>query len=476
MEADGSRPTKQPGPPPSSGQLPVDPSGRATAFRPFSAPASLHMRAFHLAWLSLFACFFATFSIPPLLPVIRRDLGLSPADVGAAGVASFAGAILSRLAMGPACDLVGPRAASAALSLLTAPAILAAGLVTTPAGFVAVRFFVGFSIANFVANQFWMSSMFAGDVVGLANGVAAGWANVGSGLTQLVMPLIYTSLVEHLHVSSSSAWRVSFVVPAVFQIVTAIMVLAFGQDLPSGNYIRNLNNTESQKYRNGEGSKEGFFDVLMHGLRNYRGWILGLTYGYCFGVELTADNVLAQYFYDRFGVSLQAAGLIVATFGAANCVTRPAGGVASDMLGRRFGMRGRLWGLWAAQTAAGLLCVWLGRVGSLWGSIAVMCCFGVFVQAAAGLTFGVVPFVSKRSLGVISGMTGSGGTVGAVVTQLLLFSGSEMPRQTSISLMGLLMLVCTLPVALIYFPQWGGMFCGPSDDPDADEEEYSLLD
>ncbi|KAI6671302.1 hypothetical protein NL676_006187 [Syzygium grande] len=467
MEADGRRPTKQPGPS-SSGQLPTDPSGRATAFRPFSAPASPHMRAFHLAWLSLFSCFFATFSIPPLLPVIRRDLHLSPADVGAAGVASFAGAILSRLAMGPACDLVGPRAASAALSLLTAPAILAAGLVTTPGGFVAVRFFVGFSIANFVANQFWMSSMFAGDVVGLANGVAAGWANVGSGLTQLAMPLIYTSLMKHLHVSSSSAWRVSFIVPATFQIVTAIMVLAFGQDLPSGRYKRNNRNSKS--------SKEGLFDVLVHGLRNYRGWILALTYGYCFGVELTADNILAQYFYDRFGVRLEVAGLIAASFGAANCVTRPAGGVASDVLGRRFGMRGRLWGLWAVQTAAGLACMWLGRVGSLWGSVAVMCCFGVFVQAASGLTFGVVPFVSKRSLGVISGMAGSGGTVGAVVTQLLLFSGSEMPTQTSISLMGLLMLVCTLPVTLIYFPRWGGMFCGPSDDPDADEEDYYLLD
>ncbi|XP_030530942.1 high affinity nitrate transporter 2.7 [Rhodamnia argentea] len=477
MEAHGHRPMKRPEPS-HSGQLPVDPSGRATAFRPFSAPTSPHMRAFHLAWLSLFSCFFATFSIPPLLPVIRHDLRLTPSDVGAAGVASFAGAILSRLAMGPACDLVGPRVASAVLSLLTAPAVLAAALVTTPAGFIAVRFFVGFSLANFVANQFWMSSMFAAEVVGLANGVAAGWANVGSGLTQLVMPLIYASLMKDLRLSSSLAWRLSFIVPAIFQIATAIMVLAFGQDLPNGNYKRNNDYRKKKNQNNGniKSSEEGLFDVLMHGLRNYRGWILGLTYGYCFGVELTTDNILAQYFYDRFGVRLEVAGLIAACFGAANCVTRPAGGVASDILGRRFGMRGRLWGLWGVQTAAGLLCVWLGRVGSLWGSIAVMCCFGALVQAAAGLTFGVVPFVSKRSLGVISGMTGSGGTVGAVVTQLLLFSGSGMSRQTSISLMGLLMLVCTLPVALIYFPRWGGMFCGPSDDLDADEDDYWLLD
>ena len=83
------------------------------------------MRAFHLAWLSLFSCYFSTFSIPPLTPVIRRDLKLTEADVSRASVASFVGSIFSRLAMGPACDLVGPRVASATLSLLTAPALLA---------------------------------------------------------------------------------------------------------------------------------------------------------------------------------------------------------------------------------------------------------------------------------------------------------------------------------------------------------------
>ncbi|KAF5207428.1 High-affinity nitrate transporter 2.2 [Thalictrum thalictroides] len=106
-------------------------------------------------------------------------------------------------------------------------------------------------------------------------------------------------------------------------------------------------------------------------------------------------------------------------------------------------------------------------------------------QAASGLTFGVVPFVSLeevsqkygcRSLGVISGMTGSGGTVGAVLTQLLLFSGSRFSTQTGISLMGIMMLVCTLPVTLIYFPQWGGMFCGPKTHPTITGQDYIMLE
>ncbi|KAL2552485.1 High affinity nitrate transporter 2.7 [Forsythia ovata] len=451
--------------------IPVDLNHKATEFNPFSI-SSPHMQAFHLAWLSLFSCFFSTFSIPPLIPIIREDLHLSHSDVGKAAVASFVGSIFSRLVMGPTCDLVGPRIASATLSLITAPIVLSTSFISSPSSFILIRFLIGFSLANFVANQFWMSSMFSGRVVGIANGFAAGWANVGSGFAQLFMPLIYSFFIK-TNLSSSTAWRIAFIFPAIFQAVTAIMVIAFGQDLPDGNFKRAKKNTTY---------KDNAFGVLFNGLKNYRGWILGLTYGFCFGVELTTDNIIAQYFYDRFSLDIETAGIIAASFGFANIVSRPAGGMVSDEMGRRYGMRGRLWSLWVVQTVAGLLCYWLGRVNSLWGSILVMCCFSLFVQAASGLTFGVVPFVSKRSLGVISGMTGSGGTVGAVVTQVLLFSGSDnkISTEKGISIMGLMMLFCTLLLTLIYLPKsGGGMFCGSSKESDDDDpinvQDYHLL-
>lgn len=228
--------------------------------------------------------------------------------------------------------------------------------------------------------------MFSGPVVGLANGVAAGWANVGSGVAQLVMPIIYSVLMASpLNLPSSTAWRVAFIFPAAFQVVTAILVLAFGQDQPN-----------KPVYSKPQKSKENLFVILFHGVRNYRAWVLALLYGFCFGAELTTDNIIAEYFYDRFGVNIEVAGMIAASFGMTNLFSRPTGGLVSDELARRFGMRGRLWGLWAVQTLAGLLCVLLGRVNSLWASIVVMCGFSVSIQAAGGLMFGVVPFVSKR--------------------------------------------------------------------------------
>lgn len=366
--------------------LPVDSEHKATEFRLFSI-AKPHMRAFHLSWVSFFSCFVSSFAAPPLIPIIRDNLNLTATDIGNAGIASVSGAVFARVVMGTACDLFGPRLASTALILITAPAVYFTSIANDAVSFLLVRFFTGFSLATFVSTQFWMSSMFSPPVVGAANGVAAGWGNLGGGATQLVMPLVF-SLIRDIGAAKFTAWRVAFFVPALFQMLSAFAILIFGQDTPDGNFQR--------LEKSGDKPKDKFSSVFHHGVTNYRGWILALTYGYCFGVELAVDNIIAEYFYDRFNLKLHTAGIIAATFGLANVVSRPAGGILSDAMARRFGMRGRLWGLWVVQTLGGVLCVVLGQVGSLSASIAVMIIFSFFVQAACGLTFGVVPFVSRR--------------------------------------------------------------------------------
>ena len=58
--------------------------------------------------------------------------------------------------------------------------------------------------------------------------------------------------------------------------------------------------------------------------------------------------------------------------------------------------------------------------------VALLFCFSVCVQAAEGLSFGIVPYISRPALGVVSGMVGAGGNSGAVAMLNLFFKG---PRE-----------------------------------------------
>ncbi|KAF0905984.1 hypothetical protein E2562_009005 [Oryza meyeriana var. granulata] len=63
-------------------------------------------------------------------------------------------------------------------------------------------------------------------------------------------------------------------------------------------------------------------------------------------------------------------------------------------------MRGRRWALWAVQSAGAELCVLVGRMGapkapSLAATMDVMVACAAFVQAASGLTFGVIRCLQK---------------------------------------------------------------------------------
>jgi NNP family nitrate/nitrite transporter-like MFS transporter len=99
-----------------------------------------------------------------------------------------------------------------------------------------------------------------------------------------------------------------------------------------------------------------------------------------------------------------------------------------------------------------------------------------FAGSLEFLRLGSLLLAVFRSLGVVSGMTASGGAVGAIITNRLFFSGSRYTVEEAISLTGAASLVCTLPLALVHFPRHGGMLCGPTatggdEDGDTDTDD-----
>ena len=304
------------------------------------------------------------------------------------------------------------------------------------------------------------------------------------------------------------------------------------------------------------------------GASNINAWILTVTYGFCFGVELTMTNVAAFYFYEYHGMSPLLSSVFASIFGLVNLCARSLGGMWSDAASAKYGMRGRIWSLWFWQSVEGALCIVMAlitlgydapedgkplingwaQVGATWvnedgvwknkdgpwtefiaptveGKVAaafdgkdyqippcgvvqlkltnamkdalrladeespwlsegtviltqapdqgggncisnsgtvglvvlVMFLFSVAVQMAEGLTYGVVPYVSRPALGVVSGMVGAGGNLGAVVATSIFFKGSSMRTDTGILYLGITILALTLSCFAIYFPDAGGM-------------------
>lgn len=171
------------------------------------------------------------------------------------------------------------------------------------------------------------------------------------------------------------------------------------------------------------------------------------------------------------------AGGLGSLFGLMNLFTRGSGGAISDLVAVRFGMRGRLWVLFTLQMLGGAFCLALGYANySLSATVAIIIVFSIFVQQACGAMFGVVPFVSRRSYGVVSGCVGAGGNVGAVVTQVIFFAGSiyspVMSTQDGLIWMGVMVMAVTCTLVTLHFPMWGSMFF-PAN-PDVSEEDYYL--
>ena len=415
---------------------------QATRIKLFSL-GTPQMRAFHLTWFAFFLCFFGWFGIAPLMAIVRDDLGLTKTQIGNTIIASVAITILFRLIVGRLCDRFGPRLTYTWLLIFGSFPVMGIGLSQNYETFLLFRLAIGTIGASFVITQYHTSIMFASNVVGTANATTAGWGNLGGGVTQLVMPLIFAFMIS-LGANQFLGWRLAMVVPGVILFLTGIAYYYLTQDAPNGNFKELREKGELPPVTDKE---EGSFFLAA---KDVRVWALFVIYAACFGVELTINNVAALYFFDRFELSLATAGLIASLFGLMNIFARTLGGMFSDRFAKSYGLSGRVKLLLCVLLLESVALIVFSQMSVLILAVSSMVIFSLFVQMAEGATFGVVPFINKKALGSVAGIVGAGGNAGAVAAGFL-FRSEGLTTQEALMYLGIFVMIASSFAFLVRF-------------------------
>lgn len=399
------------------------------------------MRAFHMAWVAFFLCFFAWFAITPLMTVVREELALTKEQVGNIIIASVAITILARLLIGWLCDRFGPRLTYTWLLAIGSLPVMTIGLAQSYESFLLFRLAIGAIGASFVVTQYHTSLMFAPNCVGTANATVAGVGNSGGGATQIAMPLIFTLLLS-LGVGEYWGWRGAMVIPGVLMLLAAVGYYKLTQDAPEGNFavLRRAGRMPSAKQTRG---------AFRAACTDPRVWSLALVYGACFGVEITIHNIAALYFTDTFGLGLAAAGLIGGSFGLLAVFARSLGGFLGDRFGLLWGLKGRVTCLFIAVFCEGLALMLFSQMERLPWAVASMLVFGLFVHVSCGATYAIIPFVNPKAVGSVAGVVGAGGNVGAVLTGFL-FKG-DIAWPAALLVLGAVVTACSFLAFTVRF-------------------------
>jgi NNP family nitrate/nitrite transporter-like MFS transporter len=397
----------------------------------------VQMRTFHTTWLMFFVCFFGWFGLAPLMPTIRAEFGMTKAQVGNTIIASVTATIIARLLIGKLCDSWGPRKTAVRLLLIGSIPVFLVGLAHDYTSFLLFRLAIGVIGASFVITQFHTSMMFAPNIKGTANAVTGGWGNLGGGVTNMVMPLIFAAIVGFGY-TSAEAWRYAMIVPGVMMLAIAFLYHKYTKDTPDGNYDE-IDYTKAQ-------STKTDWSVLS----DWRIWALTLAYAMCFGMELTFDNVASLHFVDTFHLSQSQAGFWAGIFGFMNIFARAIGGIASDKVGKKFGMRGKGLLLAGVLLLEGCGLILFAQSGSLAIAIMSMLTFAMFLKMSNGATYGIVPFVNEKNVGLVSGIVGAGGNLGGMLFGFL-FKSSTITYVEAFTYIGYTVIVVSVIVLITRF-------------------------
>merc|ERR1719298_307842 len=382
------------------------------------------------------------------------------------GIASVGSTVFVRVALGTLLERLGPVNVQSSLLFFGGFWVAVSSQIFATWNYYLCRFLIGCAGATFVTNQFWCSMMFAPNVVGTANATAAGWGNLGGGVTQIFIMWCLVIPMRSQGIDDDRSWRLAMFVPAFMFFVVASLIKLCCWDLP------NQKKFDPAGYKI---TKPSIMDYCVC-LSDLKVVVMIIQYGACFGTELAMNNQLATHFRVYFQMPGGQASALAGCFGLMNLFARSLGGISSDVMFARYGFSGRLWAHFLSLFFEGIFLFIFGCVSNdyqWYHALAALVCFSLFVQMAEGTSYGIVPFMKKEQLAMVSALVGAGGNAGAVFAGFAFYKQDWEDTLTPFKLHATFVVCMAILTPLYYWPEYGSMFTAPAVEATKDTQSMA---
>jgi len=363
-----------------------------------------------------FALCFAVFgSVSAMMPILRKQLGLSPIQVSIAIAIPVLLGSLGRIPLGILTDRLGGRMIfSIVMACSVVPAMLM-GWVASYWQLLLCGLFVGIALASFSVGVSFVSGWYPPEKQGTALGVY-GAGNIGQSLAAFGSPLLASRL----------GFKWGFWTFGLLVLLWLVVFWIGARNAPRRGPAKPLND-------------------MLRPLRESMSWVLSLYYFLTFGGFVAMAIYLPVFLTEMYGLTPQDAGFRTAGFVVLATAMRPIGGWLADRIG------GRTILLWVFPVTA---------VMAIFMACPLMSTFtiGALGMAAAiglgnGAVFKLVPEYFPQSVGSVTGLVGAAGGLGGFFPPLIVGS---VRQATGAFTWGFILLSLFAIVCLIVASKVGG--------------------
>jgi len=329
-----------------------------------------------------FAVCFAIFgSISAMMPIIRKNLSLTPMQVSVAIALPVVLGSLGRVPLGMLTERFGGRLMFSLTMLVSIiPAVLI-GFVNSYPALLMCGFFAGVALASFSVGVGFVTRWYAPQRHGTALGIY-GAGNAGQSLAAMGAPLI----------AGMAGYAWGFWAFALLTALWLILYVLLARDAPGIPPRKTIGQ-------------------LFAPLQDRKSWLLSTYYFLTFGGFVAMSVYLPTFLTDIFHLSPADAGRRTAGFVLLATLMRPVGGTLADHVGGR-----RILAIVFPLTAFFALCLACPLMSTFTlGALGMAMVIGL----GNGAVFKLVPQFFPKDVGSVTGLVGAAGGLGGFFPPLL---------------------------------------------------------